>query len=247
MNRKNMTFAIIAVFAIISIAPLLSEDSSAMTEKTGRASTMYITSGSTTVPENFEPTRDDVYYMIRGSEKQIAMELYLHDHENATPLEGDDREELQNKAGAPMDIYVVSRNGNMHSLWIGDRGVTLSDRLGPYGITIYTEPNDVVKIKTKEAKGVFGDSIWYIDFTKNGELDSVYNVGSIYRTEMKEGGPITMNVRWLDNDLYANVVYEIDVSSPNGSATQFAAVCIIIAALAAILMVVAVMKPKWAK
>ena len=76
------------------------------------------------------------------------------------------------------------------------------------------------------------------------ERDGVY----LYRHGTDSGyDSYSIRPTWSDDQLYWDLGYDVEVRSPNGSATIFAAVCIIISALTIITMAVAVMKPRWAK
>lgn len=250
MDRKMLVIALIAVLGITVLVPIVSDDSSAMTEMKGRTSIAYISSAETTVPANYTISTNTLY-MLHGSENQIAMEEYLRDPQNSAPVEDDDRDlVMKSEQGTPIDIYVISRNNYAESTWLGNNTIQLTPRLAPYVIDVDAEAGDVVKIKIVEAGGNFSDYINVISFVKDGPnpSSSNYSVGGIYTTEMDDDEKLYMTVVWMrDNDIYVDVEYTISVSAPNGSATLFAAACIVISALAIIILVVATMKPKWAK
>lgn len=249
MDRRLLAVALIAILGMTIFAPIVSEDSSATTEAEGRMSIKYIASAETAVPEKLE-FESNTLYMLHGSDNQLAMEAYIRDPQNSAPIAGDDRDALaRSEPGTMMDVYVYSYNRYAESMWISDV-VKLAPRLAPYGIDVVAETGDIVKIRIVEAGGNSSGYINVIRFVKDGPNPSTadYSVGGTYTTEMKEGESLSMTIVWMDSsDVYVDVRYDIDVSAPNGSATLFAAACIAIAALALILMVVAVMKPKWAK
>lgn len=249
MNSRIVAIALIAVIGMTIVAPAVSEDSSAATEMEGRISPFYISSAETVVPEQMQ-TVVNTMYMLHGSENQLAMEAYLRDPQNSVSVKGDDRDIIaESEPGTKMDVYACSYNSYRESIWVSGN-VELTPRLAPYDIDVDAEAGDIVKIRIVEAGGNSTGYINIIRFVKDGPDPSSSNIsiGGTYITEMMEGESLSMTVAWMDSeDFYADVRYDISVSAPNGSATLFAAVCIAIAALVLILMIVAMLKPKWAK
>ena len=77
--------------------------------------------------------------------------------------------------------------------------------------------------------------------------DTYLFIDRAYKFVWSDGDSYSIRPTWSDDQLYWDLEYDVEVRSPNGSATAFAAVCIIISALTIITMAVAILKPRWAK
>lgn len=122
--------------------------------------------------------------------------------------------------------------------------------LDPYNIpAIEADEDDVVRIDIESAisnEGMERKGVYLYRHGTDSRYDYLF-INRAYKFVWSDGDSYSIRPTWSDDQLYWDLEYDVEVRSPNGSATMFAAVCIIISALTIITMAVAVMKPRWAK
>lgn len=251
MNGRKMALIAVAIMGMVCFAPLIAEDSSAETVDT-RISSMYVYEAKTTIRADEIPMERDylTYYMIEGGSNWKAMTEYLKNPQNSPGVKGDDFGVLKDNIGKIVHLYGMRNHGDDEYLWFGNYSLPCTKVLDPYNIpAIDAKTNDIVTFMIISATSNEGQKSKHFDLYRHG-TDSDYEylgVGNVAKYVWSEGDSYSIGTGWSNEQLYWDLEYDVEVDSPNGSATTFAAVCIIISALTIITMVVAVMKPKWSK
>ncbi|TQS85477.1 MAG: hypothetical protein A3208_02935 [Candidatus Methanoprimaticola hominis] len=251
MNGRKMVLIAVAIMGLVCFAPLIAEDSSAETVDT-RISSMYVFEAKTTIRADAIPAERDyfTYYMIEGGSNWKGMTEYLKDPQNSPGVNGDDFGVLKDNVGKTVHLYGMRNYSDNEYLWFGNYSFPCTKVLDPYNIPrIVADKDDVVRIEVGSAtsnEGVERDGVYLYRHGTDSGYDYLF-LDRAYRFVWSDGDSYSIRPTWSDDQLYWDLEYDVEVRSPNGSATAFAAVCMIISALTIITMVVAVMKPRWAK
>lgn len=250
MNRKAIAAAAVFAMLVICAAPLAAGDADAAETREGRVSDMYIWGGSTTIPEN-PSYYNSVLFFVEGSENHAKMLAYLEDPTSVSITE-DDKSILYQNVGKTAYVYEAlwySTSSN----WVSVFGSTvyLELILEPYNNTNFiatsgsTVTLEITSITTQSGEDT---EIDLVNLGSQYTVDTI-DVGSEYSFKVSSTGTYAFEYNGYDNrDLYIDLTYTVEGDSvPSGSATVFAAICFIIAAITVALVVLASMKPKWSK
>lgn len=250
MNGKIAALVAVAVFGLVCLAPLVSEDSSAETYER-RVSTTYVYQADFDIVNT--GNLDDTYlYMIDGSSNHAAIEAYLKDPRNTAPPTGDDRSQLKDNIGGTVHVYkAVSWNNDVIDYGNGWKSGTL--RLSPYNVSdlFKGDVEDLVKLRINSVTDSTGkkleDESLYI-YTRG--LSESYNniyVGTTAKYVIEKDSSFFIRPEWSSTTLCYNLEFDLEILKPNGSATTFMAVCFVISAITIALLAFGALKPKWSK
>lgn len=264
MNAKIAAIAM-ALVVTVCLIPAAADDSDADGTDTHRIGA-YLFGGELTVPEDIgyylEPEtlfNDDFIYLIEGSENYERMMEYIDDVTDDDPsndrdvsITSDDRAMVTSHPGETMLVCCTDTIEWYRSVYFADQSTEALLLAEPYGELTYTvKQGDTLSIGVDRIDAVFGTPNPHIAYWPS-EYGSYYGK-PIYAGQTEEIHTVstTSYVIGLDDSsapLYIDVTLTVTGDSePNGSATMFAAICFVIAALTIALLAYAAMKPKWAK
>lgn len=247
MDRTVAVTMAIAALMVICAVPLASEESDADTTTTLKLSEQYIYYGTFIMPEGeFNWTIGGQFMFVDGSEEHSQMLAYLEDPLHNDAPSRDNSAEISHgmHAGELIHAYSWQSSDNYPYINTYDGRMIGDIVLEPYGenLDITVRPGDTF-------------TITLLSTTSHRDL-YINTVGN--QTEVSLGDTFSVDVNSLttfnvglgqyssNNDLYVIYTFSYDGGSePNGSATVFAAICFMIAALVIALLVVASMRPKW--
>ncbi len=264
MNTKIAAIAM-ALVVTVCLVPAAADDSDADGTDTYRMGA-YLFGGELTIPMDignyFEPESlfdDERIYLLEGSENYERMMEYIDDVTDDDPtndrdvsITSDDRAIIPSHPGETMLICYTDNYEWYNWVYFLDQSTPTDLLAEPYGEATYTvKQGDTLTITIDRIEASFGDTNPHVAYWPS-EYDS-YNGKPVYVGQTQEIHAIstTSYVIGLD-DGSAPLYYDVTVtvtgdSEPNGSATMFAAICFVIAALTIALLAYAAMKPKWAK
>lgn len=257
MDRRIIAIAAV-IAAVICIVPPLGEDASAES-RTDRTSMAYLYEGEASAVDvsDLYDLGNNVYYMLDGSANHISMRSYIDDPEHRASVSGDDRSRLGSNIGAVMHVYCLfyMDQGSTYDLQLTyGRTVSCAKVLDPYYITIEGETGDAADLTFRSSSssdsGDYNYSYAYLVTTDSEGEESRYDLEKDARHvfEIRDGETYRLMPAdsWSDA-LYIEMTYDIEIRSPSGSATVFAAVCIVLAAVAIGILAYAARKPSWSK
>ena len=264
MNAKIAAIAM-ALVVTVCLVPATADDSEADGTDTFRMGA-YLFGGELTIPVDIgnylEPESlfdEDRIYLLEGSENYERMMEYIDDVTDDDPandrdvsITSDDRAIIPSHPGETMLICYTDTYEWYNWVYFIDQSTPTELLAEPYGETAYTvKQGDTLIITVDRIEASFGDTNPHVVYWPS-EYGNYYGK-PVYAGQTTEIQAVstTSYVIGLDDDtapLYLDVTVTITGDSePNGSATMFAAICFVIAALTIALLAYAAMKPKWAK
>lgn len=250
-NRKIAAVAVLAMVAMIFV-PVASDPADADTGST-RMSSAYVYYAQYELDSPLSGFDGSYLYFIDGSENDRAMDAYLADPNHSVSVTEDDRDRIATESwnGSSMTLNVYSmeyRNDNNNQIYIN--GYTMSSEmvLEPYGeMTFFVKAGDTFRFSTQMCRSNMGqdDSFYYYD-----------PVDRDYQYSDRDGGIVVYcdsSMAFIydapsSSYLYYDVAYTVSGASvPNGSATLYFAMCVVITVLVLAILVLAGLKPKWSK
>ncbi len=248
MDRRMTATIAAAVMGMLCLMPLAADNASAE-HLTDRISDKYIAMAEFDIPDGEIWTDDiDAFYMLKGSENHELMETYLKDPRNGPSIDSDDRNILSSHAGEKVCIYGYS---DYLSGSITFMGTTLDAKtvLEPYNLEnrMTGDPEDVVKINVHSIDYSNGTSTSVYYIVKNGSTWQYSYTDIQVSFAIEKDTAYTIELNSPNNALYATIDYDLTVSKPNGSATAFAAICMVLSAATIALLVFAAIKPRWSR
>lgn len=241
MNTRAIAMGIVLMVAAACVVPALSDDSDAA--DTTRTSVFYIYEAKITY-NGVHYTA--VIYFNEGSENHNKFLQYL---ENPTGSSYAGETDSPSRGSECIAYYLSTSESDTY--YINGEYVTGKLVQEPYGNSILSvKSGDDLKVTVNSATNDEGESVSCY----------LYKYGSLYSKvlTLTTGTEVSMNatvtstyVIWVDSP-YTTVFLDVSFTAsgqsvPNGSATAFAAVCFVIAALAIGLIAFASLKPKWSK
>lgn len=237
MDRRIVVMGLVAILALTCALPLASEDSdAAVTER--QVSSLYV--AKVTVERMSYSISDSYIVLFEGTDNYAAMERYIEDPYH-NDLAGDDRNLIEKKVGSTMYIYnyssYISYSNYNGTYYYPDaeevvRGVPMT--------FFVKEGNEFTfKLLALDTYGEHYSSDLYVSYRGGSEyMDAGDDVKFTPKTNT------IVNV--YCNAIYCDITYEAEgFSTPNGSSTLFAVVCIFVSAVILAIMVIAGLRPKW--
>lgn len=248
MDRRMTATIAAAVMGMLCLVPLAADDASAE-HLTDRISDKYIAMAEFDIPYGEIWAGDNsTLYMLKGSENHELMEAYLKDPRNGPSVDSDDRNILSSHAGEKVCIYEYT---NYLSGSITFMGTTLDAKtvLEPYNLEnrMTGDPEDVVKINVHSIDYSNGTSTSMYYIAKNGSAWQYSYTDIQISFAIEEDTAYSIKLNNQNYALYATIDYDLTVSKPNGSATAFAAICMVLSAATIALLVFAAIKPRWSR
>lgn len=250
---RTASVAVLAIVAIACLVPLTSESSDADTTATIKISDQYVYYGTFVMPEGeFYFGIGDQFMFLDGSEGYEQMQAYIRDPLNNDAPDTDQTDEINSGKHAGELIHAYSWQNSDDYPYINTYDGLIIGRivLEPYGenLEITVRPGDTFTLTLLSSTTEDGgERDLYVNTYGN---QSELSVGSTFTRDVSSLTTFSVGLGQYTfyNDLYVEYTFSYDGGSvPNGSATVFAAICIIIAALVVAALVVAALKPKWSK
>lgn len=252
MNRNTVVATVLAVIVLACLAPVAADEADADTTVTLKISDKYVYAGTFVMPDGEYYMQYSTMMFIDGSEGHRQMEAYIADPLNNSIPEIDDEVWLRtgDYAGTLVHAYTSQSTDDYPDMNTYAGTIKGDIVLEPFGenLEIAVRPGEDIRVSLISSSDESGNEIdLYI--SHNGMTDSL-SAGSTFYDAPKSLTTYSIGVGQYiyTNDLI--YIYEISYeggSEPNGSATMFAAICFVIAALTIGILVYAAMKPKWAK
>ncbi len=249
MDAKAIALIAVAVLGLVCLAPLVAEDTSAETQEI-RISNKNVYRADTKAVAN-SSTYSYYYYMIDGSDNHKAMENYIKNPKTAAAPTGDDRGYLNWSVGSVLHIYYATPSYASSSIQYGGNLLPSKMCLQSFGPLDYIDYDvgDTVSIRIIGASSDGGDD-YGDNYLKCRTYDSDPNTlvypNSTFTFTVDDETEVTIEP-YSNYGLYYNLKCDIRVSSPDGSATTFIAVCFIMSAITIALLALGALKPKWSK
>lgn len=237
MDRRILVMGLVTVLALTCALPIASEDSdAAVTER--QVSSLYVLEATIESASYSLSSSGSHIMLIEGTENYSAMQRYLKDPYH-NDLAGDDSDIIRDKIGSKLYIYSISPYLEFTS---GNHNYSDTEKvLDGMPITFFVKGGDkfTFELLAMDIYGEYYSSGLYVS----------YRGGSEY---MDAGDDVTFTqntntiVNAYCNAIYCDITYEAEgFSTPNGSSTLFAVVCIFVSAVILAIMVIAGLRPKW--
>lgn len=237
MDRRIVVMGLVAVLALTCALPLASEDSdAAVTER--QVSSLYV--AKVTVERMSYSISNSYIVLFEGTDNYEAMEKYIEDPYH-NDLAGDDRDLIEDKVGSTMYIYsdspYISYGNYNGTYYYPDAEEVVSG----VPLTFFVKEGNefTFKLLAVDIYGGYYSSDVRVSYRGGGEsLDAGDDVAFTPKTNT------IVNV--YSDSIYCDITYEAEgFSTPNGSSTLFAVVCIFVSAVILAIMVIAGLRPKW--
>lgn len=236
MDRRIVVMGLVVVLALTCVLPLASEDSdAAVTER--QVNNLYM--AKVTV-EPMKYSLSSAYFVLfEGTDNYAAMERYIEDPYH-NDLAGDDRELIESKVGSTMYIYSYTsyiNYGNYNGTYYYPDTERVVDGV-PTTFFVKEGNEFTFTLLASDIVGSYSDDVFISYRSGSDRLDENVDVTFTPKTNT------IVNV--YCNAIYCDITYEAEgFSTPNGSSTLFAVVCIFVSAVILAIMVIAGLRPKW--
>ncbi len=249
MERRTLSIVAVLLASMMLAVPLASEDSDAT--GSGRAfigSMVYHT--EFVVPDETWYHNMQIIVVLDGSEKHRAIEEFIEDP-LGSDLSSEPSDDITDKTGSKAHIYQFTTDIlSWIDVDIGSNTYTLRiEGIIPEHTGFQMKAGDTVRFTLVSGITNTGQSLGCsITPSNGGEATSVVVGGTVEITAPGTMSYILMPDSYPYDAVYVDFVYEIEGNStPNGSATLFAAVCFVVAALTIVLLVLGAIPPRWSK
>lgn len=250
-NRRIAAVVVLAVLAL-TLVPMTADSADADTGST-RMSSAYVYYAQVEIDAQLSGFNGSYLYFIDGSENDRTMDAYLADPDHSVSVTEDDRErivtESWNATSMTLNIYTMEYNRyDDNPIYINGYREDTELVLEPYGeLEFFVKAGDTFSFSTQVCRSNTGqDDYFYYYDSMTGE----------YQYSNRDGGieiHCASSMSFIfgapsSNELYYDVTYTATGASiPNGSATLYFAVCVVITVLVLAILVLAGLKPKWSK
>jgi len=253
MNARTIALVSVFLMLTISFAPVLSDDSDAVTN--ARMSDSYVYSATTDFIEGTQIRNDCLYYKSTNTAAIEAMDALLKDREGTIPE--DDSDTLVD--GESMKIYYATKTSFIFgglSIPIRvvtdktteSRNVTPDEVIDPYSPGFFVKAGDDYSLRITQAVDNYGKNVkcYY-----NDRYGNSYDLSKTYSGSTNKTTEITISTNspsGADGRFYIDLTYESSgFSAPSGSAALFAGLCAAVTIAIFCILAYAGLKPRWSK
>ena len=227
--NKNVVVSFVVIGLLLYTTPAMMDESDA------------------SVSERF--TENYLYY-IDGSEKDKQMDLYISDPQRYSISSSDDRELITSSpAGTLVNVYMCSNyysEDYTQTISYNEQEKNATKILDPYGgVSFFVRAGDTLEITVNSLTLSNGTNTprAYISV----DYDQVY-LNPSFSHRYTTSTEVNMDFDYIYSAVYVDINYDVEgISTPNGSATVYIAICAAITIIVFAILVLASIKPKWSK
>lgn len=256
MSARNLAVTIVMIMLAVCIAPLIADGSDGVSEtRISQNYVIYAQFEKQSAPDEWyqEWYDSNTLYFIDGSEADLLMKRYIDDPFSVR-ISGDQRESVDNApAGTKINVYYLTSYYNEYysdyTIYYNNQEAKGNKVLDPYNeMMFFVKAGDTLRITINSITPVYPTETQTSSPIAYIYTDRQYTINPTLTLEFKTSSEISVQFDNTYNTLYVDVDYTVSgVSTPNGSATVYIAICAVITVLVLALLVFAGIKPKWSK
>ena len=248
--NKNVVVSFVVIGLLLCTTPAMMDESDAsVSERFTENYLYYAQFEKQSIPYDDWYYVDYLYY-IDGSEKDKQMDLYISDPQRYSISSSDDRELITSSpAGTLVNVYMCSNYYSeeyTQTISYNEQEKNATKILDPYGgVSFFVRAGDTLEITVNSLTLSNGTNTprAYISV----DYDQVY-LNPSFSHRYTKSTEINMDFDYIYYAVYVEINYDVEgVSTPNGSATVYIAICAAITIIVFAVLVLASIKPKWSK
>ncbi len=255
MNTRNLSVIVIAIMLTACVVPMAIDESDGATHT--RISQNYVIYAQFEKQEAYDEWYHEWYntdylYFIDGSDLDNQMKRYIEDPLNVN-IDDDQREAVENApTGTKINVYALTSYYSDYSgytIGYNDQSKEGTKLLDPFNdMTFFVKAGDTLRLTIDSMTPMYTTEMQTEPPRAYVYTDRHYDIDPSLTLEFTKSSEISVQFENTYCTLYVDVVYDVSgISTPNGSATVYIAICAAITVLVLALLVMAGRKPKWSK